>query len=318
MPEEKKLSRREFLKAAGLVGLGGTVTALSGWHLAKELGLRPEQIVKENGKRLLEQLDWYWREVKSLRREQRSSHVVEGREKATPTRKPEETPVASEDAMEELTSVEKEERNEFAFGEIDFSDPSQPIEMLITTNSQDKLLIPSFSSHAWSPEVDQKNVFDPENNTGVVWQDEGKRIGLWLHSGRAGKLHEGYTMWGVQTYIEESAQGNRRPYWETEKVLEEQIRGADILIKQGDKSTLARITAAVRIPPERVIDSTKHVMDMVPYLAKNYQGKGFEELVNKDKVLLPKFCGRFLAGEKENPELPSYQQARFIFGIEQA
>jgi len=324
MTEKKKLSRREFLIAAGITAGGAGLVSLSGWKLAEALGLRPEKFTEK----LANQLDWYWREVKSYI-DSGGAQAILGTEKSTalpikaqetPTPQPEKTPTSRPDtaseAMEELTPVEKENENEFDFAGIDFSDPTTPIEMMITTIENKKILIPKFSSHSWSPKADEENIFDPDNNTGIAWRDEGERIGLWLHSGRAGPLHEGYTMWDIQKFIEENENGNRRSYWAIDEFLDNFVKGADITIKQGEKAVVAKITAAVRVPPSGVINSTKHVLDMVPYLAKNYPGKGFEELVDKKQVLLPKFCGRFAAGEKENKELPYYQQARFVFGIE--
>ncbi len=327
MTEKKKLSRREFFKAVGFTVGGAGLISLSGWKLAEALGLRPEKFTE----RLAEQLDWYWREIRSYIDGGGTQVALETKEptaqpiktqKASILLQPEKTPTLKPDveseAMKELAPVEKEKENEFKFAEIDFSDPTIPIEMMITTVENNKILIPEFNSYSWSPKVDEENIFNPDNNTGVAWQDDGKRIGLWLHSGRAGPLHEGYTMWETQKFIEEDENGNRIPYWVINELLDKIIKGADITIKQGKKSVNAKITAAVRIPPSGVIKSTKHFLDMVPYLAKNYPEKGFEELVDKKQVLLPKFCGRLAAGEKENKELPYYQQARFVFGIEKA
>lgn len=323
MTEKKKLSRREFLIAAGITAGGTGLVSLSGWKLAEALGLRPEKFIEK----LAEQLDWYWREIKSYI-DSGGTRVILGTEESTalpikargtppqPEKTPTPGPNTASEAMEELTPVEKENENEFNFAGIDFSDPTVPIEMMITTVENNKVLIPEFNSHSWSPKADEENIFDPNNNTGIAWRDEGERIGIWLHSGRAGPLHEGYTMWETQKFIEENESGNRRSYWAINEFLDKIIKGADITIKQGEKAVVAKITAAVRIPPSGVINSTKHVLDMVPYLARNYPGKGFEELVDKKQVLLPKFCGRFAAGEKENKELPYYQQSRFVFGIE--
>ena len=327
MSEKKKLSRREFLKAAGITAAGAGLVSISGWKLAEALGLRPEKFTE----RLAKQLDWYWREIKSyidsggtqlaLGTKEPTAQPVQTQETPTPFQ-PEKTPISKPDvaneAMEELAPVEKEKENRFNFAEIDFSDPTIPIKMMITTVENNEILIPEFNSYSWSPKVDEENIFDPDNNTGIAWQDDGERIGLWLHSGRAGPLHKGYTMWEMQKFIEEDENGYRIPYWAINELLDKIIKGASTTIKQGEKSVVAKITAAVRIPPSSVIDSTKHVLDMVPYLAKNYPEKGFEELVDKKQVLLPKFCGRLAAGEKENKELPYYQQARFVFGIEKA
>lgn len=328
MTEKKKLSRRDFLKAAGITTAGVGLLSVSGWELAKALGLRPEKFTEKLGN----QLEWYWREVKSYidsggtqmvsGTEKSTTRITKSRSTPTPPQSEEPstlepgTPTETPEAVEEIVPVEKEEENGFDFAGIDFSDPTIPIGMMITTTEDNKIIIPEFYSYSWSPEVDEENVFNPDNNTGVAWKDDGERIGLWLHSGRAGPLHEGYTMWNTQKFIEEDENGYRRPVWAVNEILDKIIRGSDITIKQGKKTIHAKITAALRMPPDRVAYSTIHVLDMVPYLAKNYPGKGFEELVDKKQVLLPKFCGRVVAEEKENKDRPSYQQARFVFGIE--
>jgi len=328
MTEKKKLSRREFFKAAGVTAVGAGLLSVSGWKLAEALGLRPEKFTEKLGK----QLDWYWREIKSyiesggpqaiLEAEKSTTQITKSRTTPTPFQSEgaptprSDTLTETPEALEEIVPVEKEEENGFNFAGIDFSNPTFPIGMVITTTENNKVIIPEFHSYSWSPKVDEENVFDPDNNTGVAWKDAGERIGLWVHSGRAGPLHEGYTMWNTQKFIEEDENGYRRPVWAVNEILDKIIRGSDITIKQGKKTIHAKITAAVRMPPDRVIYSTVHVMDMVPYIAENYPGKGFEELINKKQVLLPKFCGRFVAEEKENKKLPYYQQARFVFGIE--
>lgn len=327
MAEKKKLSRREFLGAVGITAAGAGFLSVGGWKLAKALGLQPEKFTEKLGN----QLDWYWKEIKSyidnggpqaiLGAEKSPIQIVKAQNTSTPqlentsTLQPD-TPTETPEAVEEIVPIEKEEENGFDFAGINFSDPANPIGMMITTTEDNKIIIPEFYSYSWSPEVDEKNVFDPDNNTGIAWKDSGERIGLWVHSGRAGLLHEGYTMWNTQKFIEEDEKGNARPAWAVNEILDKIIRGSDITIKQGNKIITAKITAAVRMPPDRVIYSTVHVLDMVPYIAKTYPGKGFEELVDKKQVLLPKFCGRKAADEKGNKNLPYYQQARFVFGIE--
>lgn len=320
-PDKKKpLDRQAFLKISG-----ATILGVSLYKTFQQLGVQPQEIFNQTSNDF-----WPQKELSSLKKQALKKTSLPTQEanltsqtSPTPTSSLETNQNSSEQAADlkdlKTPTVEKQPENPFSFLEIDFSNPKQPISMLITTNKGDKIQIPSFEPHGWSPQVDEKNIFNPRNNTSVAWIDQNNRIGLWLHSGRLSSVHSGFTMWNTQKYLEEkNNQGHRRTPQELKKLLSEQIINSQVFIKQEKTYKLAKITAAVRIPPHKVEESTNHVIDMVSYLADNFPGSGFEKIKNKSEILLPKFCGRHLVGENIDPKRPEYQQSRFVFAIEKA
>ena len=309
---QPKLSRRGFNKLAGAVlggiGLGGA--AYSGFRFLEGLGLE----IPHNS---------FEQELEGLSRA------------ATPTPfRPQETTPASSTTVPQETpepSPTPEAINYWSFAKADFSDSAHQIDMMITLKDSSQLLVPSFIPIAWREGLLESGDFAPERNTGLTYLDEDRRKILNLHSGREGPLHSGYTMWGVQLAIEtDPTTGNRIYPRQAEEKLRDNYIGADVLIRQTEAG-LARIVAAVRVPPSLVYESTQHVYEqtgssgnvtsegIIPWLATNFPDSGFSEVVNDSDVLVMKFCGRILSGEHPEERISSpYQQARFFLALKQS
>ncbi|OGM10070.1 hypothetical protein A2Y68_01305 [Candidatus Woesebacteria bacterium RBG_13_46_13] len=304
-----KLSRRGFLKGAvlGGIGLGGAV--YSGLKFLEGLGLE----LPHNS---------FEQELQALPRE------------ATPTPfQPRETTPASSTQTPEATpepSPTPEAINYWAFAKADFSDSEHLIDMMITLRDSSSLLVPSFIPISWHDGLQLSVDFDRRRNTGLTYLDEDRRKILNLHSGREGPLHSGYTMWETQLAIETDGRGNRIYPAQADEKLRTQFMGADVLIRQTEAG-LAKIVAAVRVPPSLVYESTQHVYEetdpsgsvtnegIIPWLAANFPDSGFADVVNDREVLIIKFCGRILSGEREDTRIDSpYQQARFFFALKQS
>ncbi|MHC4799937.1 MAG: hypothetical protein ACYTF1_25150 [Planctomycetota bacterium] len=171
------------------------------------------------------------------------------------------------------------------------------------------IILPKVDVHGWTPEILSNGVFAPGTGNAVAFEDSGLRTGLWLHSGY------GETAGMLQRYLELNKDGYRHEIWTVDEVLKTKIVGARVFIQQSDSMRNAKIVAAARVPPDGVIEIAAHVMDLVPYIIENYPDHGFEEIADRSDVLMLYFCGRVLTGEDAHPDLPSYQQSRFILAM---
>ncbi len=304
-----KLSRRAFIKAAitGGVGLGGAGYA---------------------GLKFLERLGWEPPEVSFEQELQTVSKTAT----ATPFLPQEATsrPIFNQPTERTVEPFPTPEViNYWIFARADFSDSSHQIDMMITLNDSTELLIPPFTPISWREGILESGDFSPDKNTGLTYLDEDMRKILNLHSGRAGPLRPGYTMWEVQMAIETNSLGNRISPAQAEEKLKTQFMGASVLVRQRE-AAFAKIAAAVRVPPSLVYESTRHVYEetdangnviregIVPWLAENFPDSGFSDLVDKSDVLIIKFCGRILSGEREEKRISSsFQQARFFLALKE-
>lgn len=184
------------------------------------------------------------------------------------------------------------------------------VEIRFDLLDEQPILLPSFTSHAWTPTLFSEGLFDwrLKENHGVVWEDLNGRLGLWLHSG------PDEVMFPLQERLEREDSGYFRHYEDAQTYLDKQI-GAGVSIYQGNQLSTSQIAAAVRVGPGGISALQSKVMDLVPYLAETYPGLGFESLVGRQDVLILYFCGRLLNGESKNPDYPYWQQARFIIAI---
>ena len=311
LPPNKKLSRRGFLRLAGLAT--AAVGTAGAYH---------------SGKRMLEELGYdFW---------EASSGPTQGFFDEESVRISQATQASSgqsrQEAGEELPSSREtpttpEAPNHWKFGKIDFANSSEQIGMLYVMG-EDRIVVPHFTPLMWYPGVETDGNFYPNTNTGVTYLDEGNRKISNLHSGRHGR--HTYTMWGLQTFIEERVvsvhpeTGDevkiRRLHQEVNDFLKEKIIGSEVILQQGSVGELARVVAAVRIPPARVLEFRHHVMDVVPWVAENFPGYGFEQVAARSDIQIDKFCGRNLTKttslEEPVPNLSEYLQARFLIAKE--
>ncbi len=99
--------------------------------------------------------------------------------------------------------------------------------------------------------------------------------------------------------MNKDARGFFRTPDEVSQYLESCVVDAEMRMRQEDSVSVNTIVAAVRIPPSEIEEVSRHVMDLVPYLAETYPGSGFEKL--SQPGLLFYFCGQQLTGEMANP-----------------
>ncbi|MCJ7696018.1 MAG: hypothetical protein MUO40_11435, partial [Anaerolineaceae bacterium] len=151
-------------------------------------------------------------------------------------------------------------------------------------------------------------------NHSVAWEHLGI-YGLWIHSG-LDSLGNQLAAYPLQNYLERDERGYMRYLVEFDQAVQDCLIGSQIRIKQGDTISINKVVAAVRINPREVEEVSRHVMDLVPYLAENYPGKGFEQLDSPGMLFY--FCGRALSGESKNLNENYWVQARIIVGFEPA
>jgi len=191
----------------------------------------------------------------------------------------------------------------------------QDIEVLVLMNcNSDSVYLPSFTVIPWYPDVFTQGDFLISANNSVAWDHLGF-YGLWIHSG-LDSLGNPLAAYPLQNYLERDARGYMRYPEEFEQAVQECLIGSQVRIKQGDTISINKVVAAVRIVPEDVEEVSRHVMDLVPYLAENYPGKGFELLESPGMLFY--FCGRALSGESKNLNENYWVQARIIIGFEPA
>jgi len=169
--------------------------------------------------------------------------------------------------------------------------------------------VPAFNAYGWEPGILESDKFKVGSDTGVGYVDYQNRLILWLHSGL------GQTMTPIQNYIELDENGNRALYQMADERVSELMAGSNVYLAQGDDYAFSKISAAVRVPASEVEALSEHVMDLIPYLALTYPDSGFDTIMNSEETLILYFCGRALAGEKKNPRLGHWTQARFIIGL---
>lgn len=298
-----KLSRREFLKLAVLGGfkaagvvVGSSLVVGGTYKLLEVLDIIPEKPVN--------QTDWFQREMNILE----SSRKVASRQ----SRK------ISSNSSENTSSADLEQENGIIFGNIDFADPEHAISMLFRSTTGEEIEVPDFFSWPKDRGLDEKKIFELGNDTALAGLDNMSRIVLWIHSGQktfAIPGPNGFTMSGLQKYFEQQETESMLTIWETDRFLRDVVRGSEMIIRQNGVSTNSKVVAAVRIPPD-MIDEHSANMDRLPeWVSEKFKDTGFENLTQRSDVLMPKFCGRALVGEKPITGKDPFVQTRFILGI---
>lgn len=176
---------------------------------------------------------------------------------------------------------------------------------------QDVIYLEPFRIVPYSPELMGGGEFSTDRDFSVAWEHLGY-YGLWIHSGLAYDIGE-LAAYPLQIQIEQDARGFFRTPNEVSRYLEDCVIGAEVRMHQGDSVSVNTIIAAVRVPPTGIVEVSRHVMDLVPYLAETYPDSGFEEM--SPPGLLFYFCGQQLTGEMANPNYNKWTQARFIIGV---
>lgn len=194
------------------------------------------------------------------------------------------------------------------FDGIDFDSPNE-ISILFELVDDDAYMLEPFTSHVWTSTTWWENAFGLEGHHGVVWEDSNLRLGIWLHSG------DGEVLFPLQEKFERDSKGWFRNYMDAQTYLQEHVYGSRVVIRQNDVTSIGWVKAVVRVGPQAVMEHQTHVMDLIEWLAKHYAGVHFESLIDESEVLMIYSCGRLLNGEKRNPDLPYYQQSRFIIAI---
>ena len=161
------------------------------------------------------------------------------------------------------------------YDSIDLSD--QKIQVTINLACENmSITLPEFTSHAWYPGVFEDGTFDVGANSAIAWEHLGF-YGLWMHSGQD-ILGRRLTAFNLHNYLERDIHGVLRNPAEFDQHLQDCLVGSIIRLQAGEKTSLSRITAGVRVPNGQIDALSEHVMDLVPYLAEQYADSGFEKI----------------------------------------
>jgi len=296
--ERKHISRRDFIKVATGLGLAGAGAYYFGKETLTQLGvIRPEQST-----------EGFFNEES-----ERLSRATQVAETSQPGSTLEQPNIKQPENTPEPTETPELSFN-WRFGDIDFSNSNEQIGMGYFIGDEE-ILVPYFTPISWYEGVLQSGEFGLDRNSGLTYLDERNRKILNLHSGRLSIFdQEGLTMYQLQRYIEEYPDNGVIRYAprEIDEVLRTLI-GSDVVVKQENKFAYSKIIAAVRVPPERVIESRNNVYTIVSWLTENFRDSGFEQIRPNDRdVLITKFCGRKLGIEREETRETPWRQARFF------
>ncbi len=196
------------------------------------------------------------------------------------------------------------------YDEVDFRD--QEIEVLFTLNcDQAQIYLDPFFVTPYTPGLFASGEFLYNFDFAMAWEHLGF-YGLWIHSGRSNQFGDLPAL-PLQLYLENNAQGIRRNPVDLNDHLQNCLIGSEIIIRQGENSSVSKVVAAVRIPPSEVDEVSQQPMNLVPYLAENYPDSGFDQMALPG--LLFYFCGRQLSGEAFNTNYQYWTQSRFIIGM---
>lgn len=196
------------------------------------------------------------------------------------------------------------------YNSIDLRD--QVIEALFTMAcDQTQVYINPFLVRPYSPELLESGEFDTDLTFGIAWEHLGY-YGLWVHSGQSDQFGD-LPIYPLQMYIENNAQGFLRSPAELNEHLENCLIGSEMILRQGDLTSVNKVVAAVRIPPPQVNEVSRQPMNLVPYLAENYPDSGFDQMGLPGLLLYS--CGRHLNGEAVYMQFGYWSQARYIIGF---
>jgi hypothetical protein len=172
--------------------------------------------------------------------------------------------------------------------------------------------IPPIQISAWHESVFEDNEFDIGKNIAVGWEHLGYD-GLWIHSG--------WDFWNerspatdLQYFIETDALNEVQELKIIEMRLNDCLRGSFVSLSEGDTVKNGVVAAAVRVPATAVDELSGKTMELVPWLAEKYPGKGFDGL--SSDALLINFCGRAALDERTDPKAGYWTQSRYILAIE--
>jgi hypothetical protein len=307
-PENKNLnlSRREFDKLMVLAGISGlTLFLVGGYKLLEALGY-----IDDKSQEPFDQLGWFKQEME----------IFESNRKMTSR-----PPTDPDNNTETALNFNLQKERGLFFGDINFINPELPINMLITTKNDDRVEVFDFLPFPKDVGLDEEKIFEPTKNTTLAKKDESRgRIVLWIHSGQKKFLDpypNGFPMSELQKLIEYEGTSSKVSIWEANRFLKDVIRGSEIVINQDNKKMKAVIAAAVRVPPDLVDDHSANIDRLPEWISETFEDTGFENLLDRSDVLIPKFCGMYLPPEDDgdyNKTVQNYsfvEKSRFILGI---
>lgn len=193
---------------------------------------------------------------------------------------------------------------------IDFHD--KEVEVLISMQcNQDTVYMSPLRVVPYSPDVFTREKFLENMDFSIAWEHLGF-YGLWVHSGLAYGIGE-LAAYPLQIYLEKDARGFFRNPSEVDEHIQDCVINAEMHLLQENTISVSKLVAAVRVPPSEVDEVSRHVMDLVPYLAETYPDSGFDKMSPPGLVFY--FCGQQLTGEMANSNYGTWTQARFILGF---
>jgi hypothetical protein len=189
---------------------------------------------------------------------------------------------------------------------------NQLIEFLFTMAcDQTQVNINPFLVRPYSPELLDSGEFDTNLTFGIAWEHLGF-YGLWVHSGQSDRFGD-LPVYPLQMYLENNARGFLRSSAELSEHLENCLIGSEMILRQGDMTSVNKVVAAVRISPPQVDEVSRQPMNLVPYLAENYPDSGFDQMELPGLLLYS--CGRHLKEESFYTHYNYWTQARYIIGF---
>jgi hypothetical protein len=189
------------------------------------------------------------------------------------------------------------------FGELRFPASASQVSFILPTPNSN-VAIPDVTLMRWFDGMADTDLYSPEANLAIGWQDDHGRTGFWVHAG-------GDTAFTpLRNSLELGDFGNLRTPFMVAGAVGLLVGEPATVIWRGEAQH-ARVTAAVRVEPDGVAGMNERIMDMPEYLKGIYPGADFQTVHDGSDYLMLVFCGRSL-GDTLVPNVEWWQQARFV------
>lgn len=189
------------------------------------------------------------------------------------------------------------------FGELRFPATASQVSFILPTPNSN-VAIPDVTLVRWFDGMADTDLYKPESNLAIGFQDGHGRTGIWVHAG-------GDTAFTpIRNSLELGDFGNLRTPFMVASAVGLLVGEPATVIWRGETQQ-ARVTAAVRVEPVEVDGMEARLMDMPEYLNDLYPGAGFQSVQDGSDYLILVFCGRSL-GDTLVENVEWWTQARFV------
>ena len=336
----KKLSRRSFLKTAGIL-LGTLGAGQIGFELWKEKQRNEATADLIEGSTV----GFNQAEIDLLPEEVNQAGVLATPTPFQPTTPTNEVPETLEPTPTPTPTPEIIRIAEgYILSEtIDLADHTKPIVMAIQLKKKKDWIISTIASpHPYTEENDEKNVFHPSKNTIESYIANEDVPTTWVHSGTWNEkplfANE------IELFLRKPNGATATPE-ESRQAFQQELIGAPVFIFQGEnaqsfpnnmadllinpkdfRGNILELTfsSGIRIPRwktkenGKIIDNveklSEHVMDIYDWVGDQYPNSGFSS-VPRNNLWGIKFCGAPLLNEAPYNEVYSIQYARWVLGL---